>query len=137
MSTIAPARSSGASKPPAARRSKGPLRRGKGISRQGRAAWILALPFLMLFTVFTAWPVISSLYMSFTDIKSRDLRSPFAVGFIGFDNFTRVLDAKYAVLTAALRNVSSAKTRVKLSKPMKPTAKGERRSRDLMSVKLI
>ena len=90
MSTIAPARSSGASKPPAARRSKGPLRRGKGISRQGRAAWILALPFLMLFTVFTAWPVISSLYMSFTDIKSRDLRSPFAVGFIGFDNFTRV-----------------------------------------------
>jgi len=66
------------------------LRRGKGISRQGRAAWILALPFLMLFTVFTAWPVISSLYMSFTDIKSRDLRSPFAVGFIGFDNFSRV-----------------------------------------------
>ena len=83
MSTIAPARSSGASKPPAARR-------GMSHSRQGRAAWILALPFLMLFTVFTAWPVISSLYMSFTDIKSRDLRSPFAVGFIGFDNFTRV-----------------------------------------------
>ncbi len=90
MSTIAPVRSSGASEPPAARQGKGPLRRGMSHSRQGRAAWILSLPFLMLFTVFTAWPVISSLYMSFTDIKSRDLRSPFAVGFIGIDNFTRV-----------------------------------------------
>jgi multiple sugar transport system permease protein len=90
MSTVAPARSSGASKPPAARGGKGPTRLSRSASRQGRAAWVLALPFLLLFTVFTAWPVISSLYMSFTDIKSRDLRSPFAVGFIGIDNFTRV-----------------------------------------------
>jgi len=51
---------------------------------------MLALPFLLLFSVFTAWPVISSLYMSFTDIKARDLRSPFAVGFVGFDNYARV-----------------------------------------------
>ncbi len=90
MSTVAPARSSGASTPPSARRGKGPERLSRSASRQSRAAWVLALPFLLLFTVFTAWPVISSLYMSFTDIKSRDLRSPFAVGFIGIDNFTRV-----------------------------------------------
>ena len=45
---------------------------------------------MLLFTVFTAWPVISSLYMSFTDIKSRDLRSPFAVGFVGLDNYVKV-----------------------------------------------
>jgi len=45
---------------------------------------------LLLFSVFTAWPVISSLYMSFTDIKSKDLRSPFAVSFVGLENFTRV-----------------------------------------------
>src|SRR5665811_1788493 len=83
MSTIASARSSEAPKPPAARRRKGP-------SKQSKAAWILALPFLSLFTVFTAWPVISSLYMSLTDIKSRDLRSPFAVTFVGFDNYARV-----------------------------------------------
>jgi multiple sugar transport system permease protein len=51
---------------------------------------MLALPFLMVFTVFTVWPVISSLYMSFTDIKSRDLRSPFAVSFVGFENYARV-----------------------------------------------
>ena len=83
MSTAAPARSHRAPKPPTARRSNGQ-------SRQSRAAWILALPFLLLFSVFTAWPVISSLYMSFTDIKSRDLRSPFAVSFVGLDNYARV-----------------------------------------------
>jgi len=83
MSTIAQARSPEAPKPSAARRRKGK-------SRQSRAAWILALPFLALFTVFTAWPVISSLYMSFTDIKSRDLRSPFAVSFVGIDNYAKV-----------------------------------------------
>ena len=54
------------------------------------AAWILALPFLLLFSVFTAWPVISSLYMSVTDIKSKDLRSPFNVDIVGLENYTRV-----------------------------------------------
>jgi multiple sugar transport system permease protein len=90
MATVAPARSREASKPPTARRSKGSARKGKGQSRQSRAAWFLALPFMLLFSVFTAWPVISSLYMSFTDIKSRDLRSPFAVAFVGLDNYARV-----------------------------------------------
>jgi multiple sugar transport system permease protein len=56
------------------------------------AAWVLALPFLLLFVVFTAWPVISSLYMSFTDMKSRDLRSPFAVDVVGLDNYARVFN---------------------------------------------
>lgn len=65
--------------------------RSRGRSREGRAAWVLALPFCLLFTVFTAWPVISSLYMSFTDIKRSDLRSPFAVNMIGFDNYAKVL----------------------------------------------
>ena len=84
-----------ASRPPAARRRLGPRRgrpsrRRKASALQSRAAWILSLPFLLLFTVFTAWPVISSLYMSVTDIKSRDLRSPFAVTFVGFENYLHV-----------------------------------------------
>jgi multiple sugar transport system permease protein len=91
MSTIAPARSQGASTPPAARRGNGPSRRGGGHSRQGRAAWILALPFMLLFVVFTAGPVIASLYMSLTDIKARDLRSPFDVSFVGLQNYAHVL----------------------------------------------
>ena len=45
---------------------------------------------MLLFSVFTAGPVIASLYMSFTDIKSRDLRSPFAVAFVGLQNYAKV-----------------------------------------------
>ena len=45
----------------------------------GAGAWILAIPFCLLFLAFTAWPVIQSLFMSFTDTKARDLRNPFAV----------------------------------------------------------
>jgi multiple sugar transport system permease protein len=68
--------------------------------REGRAAWILALPFCLLFLTFTLWPVIQSLFMSVTDTRSRDLRTPFAVEFIGLDNFTRAFsDEKF--LTSA------------------------------------
>ncbi|HEX5428957.1 MAG TPA: sugar ABC transporter permease [Pedococcus sp.] len=63
---------------------------GTGL-KQGRAAWMLALPFCLLFLVFTAWPVIQSLFMSLTDTTSRDLRTPFAVNVIGFDNYSRAL----------------------------------------------
>jgi multiple sugar transport system permease protein len=71
--------------------SPSPRRGGSGgrAIREGRAAWILALPFCLLFLVFTAWPLVQSLFMSFTDTRSRDLRKPFAVDVIGFDNFTK------------------------------------------------
>jgi multiple sugar transport system permease protein len=59
--------------------------------REARAAWILAIPFCLLFLAFTAWPVIQSFFMSFTDTQARDLRNPFAVQFIGLDNYTRAL----------------------------------------------
>ena len=52
---------------------------------------MLALPFCLLFAVFTAWPVLSSFYMSFTDIRQRDLHTPFAVNPVGLDNYARVL----------------------------------------------
>lgn len=57
--------------------------------REGRAAWLLALPFCILFLTFTVWPVIQSLFMSFTDTKARDLRTPFSVQVIGLDNYAR------------------------------------------------
>jgi len=59
--------------------------------REGRAAWVLALPFCALFLTFTAWPVLQSLFMSFTDTRSRDLRTPFAVNVVGLENFTKAL----------------------------------------------
>ena len=66
-------------------------RTDSGRRREGRAAWILAVPFCLLFLAFTAWPVVQSLFMSFTDTRARDLRNPFAVNIIGFDNFTKAL----------------------------------------------
>ncbi|TQM57185.1 carbohydrate ABC transporter permease [Humibacillus xanthopallidus] len=59
--------------------------------REGRAAWVLAIPFCLLFLAFTAWPVVQSLFMSITDTKARDLRSPFSVNIIGLDNYTKAL----------------------------------------------
>ncbi len=59
--------------------------------QQAVAAWLLAVPFVALFLVFTAGPVLASLGMSFTDIRSTDMRTPFAVSFVGLDNYTKLL----------------------------------------------
>jgi multiple sugar transport system permease protein len=59
--------------------------------REGRAAWILALPFLLLFLVFTVWPVLQSLFMSITDTRAKDLRTPFSVDVVGLENYTKAL----------------------------------------------
>lgn len=59
--------------------------------QQAVAAWVLAVPFMALFLVFTAGPVLASLGMSFTDIRSADMRTPFAVGFVGVENYTTLL----------------------------------------------
>ncbi|HYO17665.1 MAG TPA: sugar ABC transporter permease [Dermatophilaceae bacterium] len=58
--------------------------------RRTFVAWGFALPFVLLFTAFTAGPVLMSLAMAVTDIRSRDLRNPFAVSFVGLDNFAAV-----------------------------------------------
>jgi multiple sugar transport system permease protein len=72
-------------------RAQGSKGRPVGRRREERAAWMLALPFLVLFLIFTAWPVIQSMFMSVTDTKARDLQTPFAVDFIGLDNFSQAV----------------------------------------------
>ena len=59
-----------------------PTRRAQAV-----AAWVLALPFVVLFLAFTAGPVLASLGMSFTDFRRADIRSPFAVEFVGLGNY--------------------------------------------------
>jgi len=59
--------------------------------QQAVAAWVLALPFMALFLVFTAGPVLASLGMSFTDLRSVDIRNPLAVEFVGLDNYTKLI----------------------------------------------
>ena len=69
-------------------RSSGRGRSG-GARLEERAGWLLTLPFLLLFLVFTAWPVIQSVFFAFTDIRNKDLRTPFAVDFVWFDQFIK------------------------------------------------
>ncbi|MGV8844881.1 carbohydrate ABC transporter permease [Tessaracoccus sp.] len=65
-------------------------RSGKiGNASEARAGLILALPFLLLFSVFTLWPVFQSMYMSFTDTRVTDIRTPFAVNFVGLQNYMK------------------------------------------------
>lgn len=66
-----------------------PPKRSPGRLREGVAAWVLALPFTILFLAFTAWPVVQSLFMSITDTKARDLKHPFSVNVVGLDNFVK------------------------------------------------
>jgi multiple sugar transport system permease protein len=55
------------------------------------AGYLFALPFLLLFLVFTLGPVVASFLMSFTDLRSADVRHPLAVNFAGLDNYTKLL----------------------------------------------
>ena len=50
-------------------------------------AWGFALPFAVVFCVFMLIPLLSSMAMSFTDITSKDLRTPFNVNFVGLDQY--------------------------------------------------
>jgi multiple sugar transport system permease protein len=54
------------------------------------AGYLFSLPFLALFLTFTIGPVIASFLMSFTDLRSADIRSPLAVGLVGIDNYTKL-----------------------------------------------
>ncbi|WP_433519212.1 carbohydrate ABC transporter permease [Nonomuraea sp. CA-143628] len=63
---------------------------------QAVAGLVMVAPFLIVFLVFQLGPILSSMAMSFTDMTSRDLRSPFAVDFVGFDNVeTLFADPKF------------------------------------------
>lgn len=53
--------------------------------------WGFSLPFVVIFCLFSLFPLLSSIYMSFTDITSRDLRTPFNVDFVGFTQYSKVV----------------------------------------------
>lgn len=62
-----------------------------GRRRELVAGYLFALPFLVLFLVFTVGPVIASFGMSFTDLRSSDVRNPLAVEVVGLANYTDLL----------------------------------------------
>nr|WP_086520964.1 sugar ABC transporter permease [Clavibacter michiganensis] len=55
--------------------------------RQALIAWGFCLPFVAVFAVFMLVPLVSSFAMSFTDFRATDIRSPFAVDFVGLDQY--------------------------------------------------
>jgi len=59
------------------------------------------IPFCLLFLVFTLWPVLQSMFMSFTDTRARDLRTPFSVNVIGFANYAKALSDPVFLRAAA------------------------------------
>ncbi len=63
------------------------MRREPRISlRQHLTGWGFALPFVIIFLVFMAGPILASLVLSLTDFGLRDLRNPLGTNFIGLDN---------------------------------------------------
>ncbi|WP_232548795.1 carbohydrate ABC transporter permease [Propioniciclava soli] len=84
MAASAPAAAGAPRKP----RSRSVTRRN---ASEARAGLLLATPFLLLFAVFTVWPVLQSMFMSFTDTRITDIRTPFAVNFVAFDNYAQAL----------------------------------------------
>ncbi|CAN5746418.1 sugar ABC transporter permease [soil metagenome] len=72
--------------------------------RETLVGWSFALPFLLLFAVFMAGPILVSFITSFTDMRITDIRSPFDVSFVGFDNYIDVFGDP-AFRKAATNNV--------------------------------
>ena len=64
---------------------------GRSPWRDALVAWSFALPFLVLFLLFMAGPIIVALVTSFTDMRVTDIRDPLSIEFIGIENYTEVL----------------------------------------------
>ncbi len=58
--------------------------------RQHLTGWGFALPFVIIFLVFMAGPILASLVLSLTDFGLRDLRNPLGTNFIGLDNYVEL-----------------------------------------------
>lgn len=59
--------------------------------RHSVIAWGFAVPFVVIFAVFTLIPIVSSFGFSFTDITANDIRTPFAVNLVGLHQYVTVL----------------------------------------------
>ncbi|MGW2349851.1 carbohydrate ABC transporter permease [Actinacidiphila glaucinigra] len=67
-----------------------PRRRRGSLGVQNLAGWLFSTPFLVLFGVFMALPIVATLAMSFTDFRLRDVTDPFHARFIGVDNYVKL-----------------------------------------------
>jgi multiple sugar transport system permease protein len=64
--------------------------------REHLVAWSFAIPYVLLFAVFMAGPILVALVTSFTDMRVTDIRNPLDIEIIGIDNYVAVLtDARF------------------------------------------
>jgi ABC-type sugar transport system permease subunit len=64
--------------------------------RQDLIGWSFAAPFVILFGVFLALPIVAALVLSFTSFGLRDLQNPIGTSFVGLDNYAALLgDPKF------------------------------------------
>lgn len=64
---------------------------GRSPRQDALVGWSFALPFLLLFVVFMAGPILVALITSFTDMRVTDIRNPLSIEFIGVANYLEVL----------------------------------------------
>ncbi|MET8553808.1 sugar ABC transporter permease [Streptomyces sp. NPDC004959] len=89
--TAAPAVTQGPPAPASRRgRGSGPGRRGGSVRRHHLAGWLFSAPFLVLFAVFMALPIVATLLMSFTDFGLANVTRPFDAKFVGLDNYVNL-----------------------------------------------
>ncbi len=64
--------------------------------RQDLTGWAFAAPFVILFGIFLALPILVSFVLSFTSFGLRDLQNPVGTTFVGVDNYAALLsDGKF------------------------------------------
>jgi ABC-type sugar transport system permease subunit len=54
--------------------------------------WLFALPFVLVFLVFLAVPILASFVLSFTSFGIANLQDWFSAEFVGIDNYTKLFD---------------------------------------------
>ena len=67
-------------------------------------AWLFASPWMIIFVVFMAAPIIASLILSFTDFGIANIANPFNLNFIGFQNYVQLVHDP-AFITAVLNTL--------------------------------
>src|ERR1700719_3557835 len=62
------------------------VRRGSSL-----VAWLFASPWIIIFVVFMAAPIIASLILSFTDFGIANIADPLNLNFIGLQNYAQLI----------------------------------------------
>ncbi len=59
--------------------------------RDDLTGWAFAAPFVILFAVFLAFPILASFFLSFTSFGLKDLTNPVGASVVGLDNYLALL----------------------------------------------